>query len=253
METNEPFPADSTQANSQAPAQNEDPYAAWLKLTPARLDVGRAGSRPLTRELLKLRLAHAEAVDAVYGEVSPDTLAAFGLFTVDTRFSDKETYLNNPDSGRVLTPDGAKQIISRCIPSPQVQIVVSDGLSARAVDDNLEDVLPALRDSLAANGLAEGTAFFVRGGRVGVMDDIGRLLQPEALVLLIGERPGLATASSLSAYMCYCPRPGCKDSDRLVISNIHAQGTPPIEAGAHIGSLLRKMIDQQASGVKLIL
>ncbi|WP_058302070.1 ethanolamine ammonia-lyase subunit EutC [Gorillibacterium timonense] len=230
----------------------EDRFREWMQDTPARLDVGRTGTRPLTREMLKLRLDHAEAVDAVYGVVKEETLAEFDLFTVETRYRDKEHYLLVPDSGRVLTEASEKELGERCIHRPQVQIVVSDGLSAKAIDDNLADVLPALRDSLAANGLQEGTPFFVKGGRVGVMDDIGRVLAPEVLVLLIGERPGLVTASSMSAYMCYRPAPGRKDSDRMVISNIHASGTPPIEAGAHIGTLLRKMVEQQASGVKLI-
>ncbi|MDF2926143.1 MAG: ethanolamine ammonia-lyase [Paenibacillaceae bacterium] len=235
-----------------ANSKNGDPFIRWLQQTPARLDAGRTGTRPLTREMLKLRLDHAEAVDAVYGEVRAETLAGFGLFQVETRYGSKEEYLHNPDSGRMLAEAGAEELVRRCKPAPQVQIVVSDGLSARAIDDNLPDVLPALRDSLWANGLQEGTAFFVKGGRVGVMDDIGRLLQPEVLVLLIGERPGLVTASSMSAYMCYRPGPGRKDAERNVISNIHPNGTPPVEAGAHIGSLLRKMVEQQTSGVKLI-
>lgn len=235
------------------PRESTDRFREWMKTTPARLDVGRTGTRPLTKDMLKLRLDHAAAVDAVYGEVKPETLEAFGLFAVESQYRDKAHYLRYPDSGRRLTEESARIVASRCAPDPQVQIAVSDGLSARAVDDNLADILPALRDSLAVNGLAEGTAFFVKGGRVGVMDDIGRLLRPEVVVLLIGERPGLVTASSLSAYMCYRPGPGRRDADRTVISNIHAHGTPPVEAGAHIGTLLRKMIEQQTSGVKLTL
>ncbi|NBD25125.1 ethanolamine ammonia-lyase subunit EutC [Paenibacillus glycinis] len=231
--------------------QGTDRFRAWMSHTPARLDVGRAGTRPPTKDMLRFRLDHAAAVDAVYGEVKPETLDEFGLFSADTQYRDKEHYLKYPGSGRLLTEESARMLADRCVSAPQVQIVVSDGLSGRAIDDNLADVLPALRDALAVNGLAEGTAFFVRGGRVGVMDDIGRLLKPEALVLLIGERPGLVTAASMSAYMCYRPGPGRRDSDRMVISNIHPGGTPPVEAGAHIGTLLRKMIEQQASGVKL--
>jgi ethanolamine ammonia-lyase small subunit len=221
--------------------------------TPARIRVGRAGTRPLTEEILKLRLAHAQAIDSVYGEVSAATLDAFGLFAVNTMFGDKESYLKRPDKGRILTEEAGKEITERCAHKPQVQIVISDGLSAKAVDDNLPDILPALTDSLLINNLVSGTPFFVRGGRVGCMDDIGRLLEPEVLVLLIGERPGLAAAASMSAYMCYQPRPGKKDSDRMVISNIHRRGTPPVEAGAHIGTILRKMLEQQVSGVNLVL
>lgn len=83
------------------------------------------------------------------------------------------------------------------------------------------------------------------------MDHIGEILEPDVLVLLIGERPGLVSASSMSAYMCYQPRKGMIESDRNVISNIHPLGTPPVEAGAHIGTVLRKMIEQRISGVKL--
>lgn len=238
-------------ANGTPLSSGPDRFAEWMRQTPARLDAGRAGTRPLTKDMLKLRLDHAQAVDAVYGEVANAVLDEFGLFTVHTQAENKEAYLKYPESGRLLKEESVKIIRAQCKPAPQVQIVVSDGLSAKAIDDNLAEVLPALRDSLAVHGLAEGTAFFVKGGRVGVMDDIGRLLAPEALVLLIGERPGLVTASSMSAYMCYRPAPGKKDSDRMVISNIHRNGTPPVEAGAHIGTLLRRIIDRQASGVKL--
>jgi ethanolamine ammonia-lyase small subunit len=126
-------------------------------------------------------------------------------------------------------------------------------LSASAVDANLRDVLPSLTDSLKSYGLTPGTPFFVKGGRVASMDHIGELLQPEVLVMLIGERPGLVTAHSMSAYMCYRPRKGMVESERTVISNIHRQGTSPIEAGAHIGTILSKMLEQKASGVKLVL
>lgn len=228
-------------------------FAEMASSTPARIGVGRTGTRPLTAEQLKLRLDHAAAVDAVYGEVPQSLLDAFGLFTVDTRFGDKEAYLRQPNLGRVLTAEAEVELGRRCKRRPQVQIVVSDGLSAKAVEDNLPDILPALSDSLEVYGLEPGTSFFVRGGRVGCMDDIGRILQPEVLVLLIGERPGLVTASSLSAYMCYRPGPGRKDSDRMVISNIHRRGTTPVEAGAHIGYLLRKMTEQRTSGVTLVL
>lgn len=233
--------------------QRSNRFEGLARHTPARIGVGRTGTRPLTKELLKLRLDHAHAVDSVYGEVHAATLDEFNLFSVNTRFGDKEIYLKRPDRGRLLADEAAIEITERCVHKPQVQIVVSDGLSAKAVDENLPDILPALIDSLAVNKLACGTSFFVRGGRVGCMDDIGRLLAPEVLVLLIGERPGLAAAASMSAYMCYQPRPGKKDSDRMVISNIHQRGTPPVEAGAHIGSILRKMIEQRISGVNLII
>ncbi len=219
--------------------------------TPARIGVWRTGTRPLTKTMLKLQFDHAAAIDAVGSEVLENTLAEFDLFTVETCYENKETYLKRPDKGRVLTVSAAQTIKDRCVHCPQVQVVVSDGLSARAVETNLKDVYPALLDSLKINSLTVGTTFFVKGGRVACMDHIGEILEPEVLVLLIGERPGLVSASSMSAYMCYRPRKGIVESDRNVISNIHPLGTPPIEAGAHIGTVLKKMLEQKISGVKL--
>jgi ethanolamine ammonia-lyase small subunit len=221
--------------------------------TPARIGVWRTGTRPLTKTMLQFRCDHAAAVDAVYGEVSQRVLDEFGLFTVETTYGNTENYLKRPDMGRILTDEAVALIKEKCKMNPQVQIVVSDGLSANAVDANLPDVFPALLDSLRMHGLEIGTPFFVKGGRVACMDHIGEILQPDVLVLLIGERPGLVTANSMSAYMCYRPRKGVVESQRTVISNIHKGGTPPIEAGAHIGTILKKMLEQKASGVNLVM
>lgn len=222
------------------------------KLTPARIGVGRAGTRPRTAASLRLRCDHAAARDTVYGEVSRELLDEFGLFTVNTCFGDKQTYLRRPDLGRIFSEEERAVLVERCMPEAQVQLVVSDGLSAEAVEANLRDIYPALMNDLRIYGLASGTPFFVRGGRVACMDAIGDLLRPEVFVLLIGERPGLASAESMSAYLCYRPTAGKTDADRMVISNIHNAGTPPVEAAARIASLVHRMLDQQTSGVSLI-
>ncbi|MCL6460110.1 MAG: ethanolamine ammonia-lyase subunit EutC, partial [Gorillibacterium sp.] len=116
---------------------------------------------------------------------------------------------------------------------PQVQIVVSDGLSAAAVEANIKDINPALLDSLQIHGLSAGTPLFLKNERVACMDHIGDILSPEADIMLIRERPGLVSAHSLSTYIGFRPRKGMLESERNVISNIHAGGTPPIEAGAY--------------------
>ncbi len=240
------------------PAQSHIPNPKWeegiselLASTPARLGVWRAGTRPLTKEILKFRCDHAAAIDSVYGEVDPDLLKEFDLFPAETLFENTENYLKRPDMGRILTEHNAEQVKRNCRNKPQVQIVVSDGLSANAINANLRDVYPSLLDSLRAYGLTAGTPLFVRGGRVAVMDHIGELLEPEVLVLLIGERPGLVSSSSMSAYLCYRPRKGTVESNRTVISNIHRRGTPPVEAGAYIGQVLKLMLEQKTSGVNL--
>jgi len=243
-----------------AVAQSRIPSPKWaegmeelLASTPARIGVWRAGTRALTKEVLKFRCDHAAAIDSVYGTVNPALLDEFKLFSVETRYGNTDNYLKRPDMGRIVTDEGVAKIRATAAMKPQVQVVISDGLSAGAVEANLRDVYPALMDSLSAYGLKAGTPFFVRGGRVAVMDQIGEIVQPEALVLLIGERPGLVSSHSMSAYMCYKPRRGTVESDRTVISNIHRRGTPPVEAGAYIGSVLKRMLEQRTSGVNLSL
>jgi ethanolamine ammonia-lyase small subunit len=221
------------------------------RTTPARIGVSRAGTRPLTRTLLELRLDHASAVDSVYGEVRAETLAEMGWFSVGTSAASKEEYLKRPELGRRLDQAGERRIAAECRHAPQVQIVASDGLSAGSIEANIRDIYPALLDSLRLRGIAWGNSFFVSGGRVGCMDHIGEILQPECLVLLIGERPGLVTVESLSAYLCYQPRIGKTDADRMVISNIHRGGTPPAEAGAQIGELVQRMLAERTSGVRM--
>ncbi|MEX2461896.1 MAG: ethanolamine ammonia-lyase subunit EutC [Paenibacillaceae bacterium] len=229
----------------------EEGMSELLASTPARIGVWRTGTRPLTKEVLKFRRDHAAAIDSIYGEASQALLEQFNLFTVETCYENTDNYLKRPDMGRMISDEGIAAIQKRCKMKPQVQIVISDGLSANAVDANLRDVYPALLDSLNAYSLSVGTPFFVRGGRVAVMDHIGDILQPEVLVLLIGERPGLVSSKSLSSYMCYKPRKGTVESDRTVISNIHRGGTPPLEGGAHIGTIVKKMLEQKTSGVHL--
>ncbi|WP_284238515.1 ethanolamine ammonia-lyase subunit EutC [Paenibacillus glycanilyticus] len=227
----------------------------WNELkstTGARIDVGRAGTRPLTSNMLRLRLDHAAAIDAVYSEVPRELIEEMGLLSVNTLASDKVQYLKRPDLGRRFTTTSADAIQASCLHAPQVQIVVSDGLSAAAIEANLKEVYSSLLDSLNSLGLEAGTPIYVERGRVGSMDHIGDILQPEVLVLLIGERPGLLSASSMSAYMCYKPCIGKLDSDRNVISNIHESGTPPAEAGARIASMLKAMLDQRRSGTELV-
>lgn len=232
--------------------EKEEKLAHLKQYTPARIGVGRTGTRPLTGDFLSFRIDHAAAVDSVYGEVSEETLVEFNLFSVTTRFQTKERYLKRPDEGRLLSLEGRNLIKKECITHPQVQIVIADGLSANAIEENIRDVYPALIDSLTSYKLTVGTPFFLKGGRVACMDDIGEILKPEAFILLIGERPGLVCAHSLSAYMCYRPRKGTKESSRMVISNIHRQGTSPVEAAAHIGTLIDQMLAQKTSGVSLV-
>jgi ethanolamine ammonia-lyase small subunit len=227
--------------------------SALASSTSARIGVGRAGPRPRTRSLLLFQADHAITRDALSKEVDPRLLEEFGLFAVESRVEGGlEEYLLRPDLGRRLSETAARTIAERCVKRPTLQICVGDGLSARAIEANLGKIFPVLRAGAASAGLRMGTPFFIRRARVGLMNDIGEILEPEVLILLIGERPGLGRAESMSAYMAYRPRAGHSDADRDVVCNIFdGGGTNPLEAGAYVLRLAQRMIERRASGVKL--
>lgn len=244
-----------SRANDKEDAVNmkkEDLLKDLRKKTPARIAVGRAGSRPKTSTWLKFRFDHAAAVDAVYGEVPQEILDRLGFFQVHSKVADKEEYIRRPDLGRRLSADSVKMIKEKCKYSPTIQIVASNGLSAKALEVNLEDVYLSLEQSLKNLNIDIGTTFYVDKGRVALMDEIGELLQPDIVIILIGERPGLVSAESLSAYICYKPRIGTIEADRMVVSNIHKGGIPPVEAGAYLGTVIQKILKYEASGVSLV-
>ena len=128
-----------------------------------------------------------------------------------------------------------------------MQIVLGDGLSANA----LIQQGPPLLNLLAASSIKTGRPFLIHNCRVGILNEIGRLLQPDVVVLLIGERPGLAQADSLSAYLAYRPQPGHTDAQRNLISNIHKNGVSIPDAADRIIRLVKQMLRMQISGVSL--
>ena len=176
-----------------------------------------------------------------------------GLFTVQTRITGgKQEYLLRPDLGRQLNDDARRAVQEKCVKQPNIQLVVGDGLSAAAVEANVREMFPVLKQGAQAAGLSLGTPFFIKYCRVGVLNDIGDLLKPDVVILLIGERPGLGRAESLSAYMAFRPKAGDSDADRDVICNIfNGGGTNPLEGAAFAMQIAQKMMKYQASGVKL--
>jgi ethanolamine ammonia-lyase small subunit len=230
-----------------------DSLPALMSTTSARIGVGRAGSRPLTSTNLLFLADLAITQDTLVRDVDEHLLQEMGLFTVQTCISGgKAEYLLRPDLGRQLSEGSKKLIRERCLANPQVQICVGDGLSAQAIEVNLRKIMPVMQQGFQSAGLSLGTPFFIKYCRVGVMNDIGDLLHPEVLLLLVGERPGLGRAESMSIYMGLRPQAGLSDAERDVICNIYDQGgTNPLEAGAYAVQLAQKMIRLQASGVKL--
>ena len=230
---------------------NRDAYYDLKQYAPARLGIGKAGARYKTLPVLEFRAAHSAAQDAVFSPMDLEFVEKLNIFVVRTMCTSKDEYLTRPDLGRKLTPEGVAMIKEKCKKNPTVQIFVSDGLSSAAVVANIPDLLPALMQGLQSYGIDVGTPFFVEYGRVGVEDEITEITGATVTCDLVGERPGLITAESMSAYITYKGTVGMPEARRTVISNIHKDGTPPVEAGAHIAEVIKIMLEKKASGTDL--
>jgi ethanolamine ammonia-lyase small subunit len=240
-------------------ASANEPLPGWLAAvrarTPARILVGRAGPAYPTGTQLALRADHAAALDAVHAELDlerdlgQDFVKRYGLFVVQTQAASKAEFLARPQRGRQFTDDAAATVRRRCPTGADLQIVIGDGLSAIAVQAQAPHLLPLLLAAASERGWRVGQPFVVRHCRVGILNEIGELLDPAVVVLLIGERPGLATAESLSAYLAYRPRLGHTDAQRNLTSNIHARGVRAADAAPRILRLANQMRRVQAGGV----
>ena len=231
--------------------ENEEKYRKMKEKTPARLGFGKAGARYKTLTMLRFRADHAAAQDAVFSELDADFAKRHDLLPTKTRCTDKEEYLTRPDLGRCFDEHNAKTIAGVIDRPPQVQIVVGDGLSSAAIEANAADCLAALKDGLKARHITTGKDIFVKYCRVGAGDAVGDITGCELVCVLVGERPGLVTDKSMSAYITYKPHTGVSESSRRVVSNIHAQGTPAVEAGAYIAELIELILKKKVSGVGL--
>lgn len=228
--------------------QNGEAFLRLKAKTPARLGMGRAGTRYLTKTQLRFRADHAAAQDSVFSQVPEDYAKRNELVGLQTLCKEKEEYLTRPDLGRRFSQETGK-LIREAFSGQRILLVVGDGLSSAAITENAMDCLQAIRQGLKAQGLEYGRGIFVRYCRVGASDHLGELTGCELVCLLVGERPGLVTNASMSAYLTYRPHLGTKESERTVISNIHAQGIAPVEAGAHIASVMGKILQKKKSGV----
>ena len=232
-------------------AADPEKYRKLKEKTPARLGFGRAGSRYKTLTMLRFRADHAAAQDAVFSQVPEDYAEKHDLEPVQTCCKDKDEYLTRPDLGRRFDEENQKKIKAAISGTPRVQLVVGDGLSSAAIVANAADCLAAIRDGLKLQGIETGKTLFVRYCRVGAGDAVGDVTGCELVCVLVGERPGLVTDKSMSAYITYKPHTGVSESARTVVSNIHAQGTPAVEAGAFVAELIGRILDKKVSGVGL--
>lgn len=241
-----------------------NPWQSLRRFTAARIALGRTGVSQPTAPQLAFQLAHARARDAVHRTLEAQALAselasalaahAVSSVTLHSAAPDREVYLKRPDLGRRLdassrqtladaNPDGA--------PRYDLAIVIADGLSALAVGQNALPFLRALMHSLASDHWTLAPLAVVSQGRVAVGDEVAQLLGARAVVVLIGERPGLSAPDSMGLYLTWQPRVGLTDESRNCISNVRPAGLSCEDAARKLHYLLSEARRRQLSGVAL--
>jgi ethanolamine ammonia-lyase small subunit len=207
--------------------------------------------------MLRFRADHARAVDAVMTEVAPEWAGRHGMIELRSEAASREEYLLRPERGRRLRGEDVARL-RRLNPRPpradaarpSVMIFIGDGLSSAAVEANAAALLRALT-ALLRKRYRLLKPVFIRNARVRIEDHLGEILRPDVVCMLVGERPGLATAESLSAYVIWRPRLSSLEPDRTVISNIHRNGIAVPEAARKISSLIEDAMRLRATGARL--
>jgi ethanolamine ammonia-lyase small subunit len=237
----------------------DDAPAIWSdlrRLTAARIGLPRSGASLSTAPLLNFRLAHARARDAVHEPLDQAKLAAdiaglgVQVLQIASDVTDRPQYLLRPDLGRRLATDAAA-VLEREVGRYDVAIVVIDGLSARAVQMHAQPTLSRLLPMLHAEGVSLAPVIVVRHGRVAIGDAIAQPLGATAVVVLIGERPGLTAPDSMGAYLTWQPNVTSTDAERNCISNIRPDGIGYADAAHKLAHLLRAIRARRMSGVQL--
>jgi ethanolamine ammonia-lyase small subunit len=218
--------------------------------TPARLGIGRAGLRYPTGTYLTLRGDHAVAKDAVVSEPTPEFLRALGAIELRTQAADLQTFLLQPDHGRVLDAASLQKLKNEGTRGADVQVILADGLSAWAAERNV-GLLGALQQALSTAGFSVGKPLWVNRARIAVADQIGVELGAKATLICLGERPGLGTGDSLSIYIAWNPKPGQDNAEKNCISNVRPAGFSVQDAASQAVEILKKARELGQGGLAL--
>lgn len=268
-----PSDASSTaREGQQGTAVSESPAIvtpnAWQLLgqfTDARIGLGRAGISLPTQRSLEFQLAHARAQDAVHLPLEIPRLTEYlqqlsalenapQIQRLHSRAVDRTTYLQRPDYGRRLDEASCEQLSSLAPEPADLAIVIVDGLSSLAVQNNAAPFIAALLETLAEEGPDAWTLTpisVVEQGRVAIGDEVGELLKARAVLVMVGERPGLSSPDSLGLYLTWQPRVGLSDASRNCISNVRPAGLDFAMAAQRLHYLLREARKLGLTGVGL--
>lgn len=232
----------------------------WKKFSQARIGLNRSGSSISTKDMLRFRLDHARARDAVL--LSPnfprllEKLITIGerkklpVVFVESQVNSKEEYLLRPDLGRRLSQDSV-ETLQKLGGEFDLVLIGVDGLSAKAIDENFLPFVTILMEEFNKTSFRLGPIVLSKWGRVAIGDEIGEVLKAKISIVVIGERPGLTSADSLGVYITYHPQVGKTDESRNCISNVRPSGFGFESAVKKTIYLISEVIQRKLSGVGL--
>lgn len=234
-----------------------DSWRLLREFTDARIALGRSGASLPTDEVLKFGLAHAQARDAIHQPFQSDALISelealdLSTLTVHSAATDRHCYLKRPDLGRRLSDESRDSLSGYTQKGDDLVIVIGDGLSSHAVHRQAAPLVRALLPYLGELGLSLGPVVLAHQSRVALGDEIGELLNSKAVVILIGERPGLSSPDSLGVYLTWKPERQRLESDRNCISNVRPAGLNYDAAAFKLAWLLEQAFLRRLTGVRL--
>lgn len=234
-----------------------NPWQELKRYTSARIALGRTGVSLPTDALLQFGLAHAQARDAVHQPLDvtqlQSALQVLGqhVLTVHSAARNREEYLRRPDLGRCLDEPSRQQLQALELADYDLVIVLGDGLSSTALHQNAQPFIASLLPHLRRLRLNVAPLIVAEQARVALGDEIGELLTARAVLMLIGERPGLSSPDSLGLYLTWQPHVGRMDSERNCISNVRPAGLDFPQAAHKLAWLLEQAFIRRLTGVDL--
>ena len=243
-----PLPPERVFPSPQKRSRFADEAAAH---TTALVGIGHVGTRYATDVVLQFQAELAVAHGAVAAELADGWAESKGYFPLVSRITAHRQFLLRPDLGRRLSEASAAKWAAECRKDVDIQPILADGLSAVATMGAGPELMSAFIAECEKRGYTVGTPACARFARVWLEDEIGQLARAKVAVILLGERPGLGTGDGLSAYLVHDPKIGNTDGNRNMMSNIHARGTPPVDAAKRLAVLCQLMLEQKTSGVAL--
>jgi ethanolamine ammonia-lyase small subunit len=212
-----------------------DNWHILKKYTNARIALGRSGGSLPTNKVLEFRMAHAMAKDAINTELDllnlVEDVKKLGLNSIFLNEMSLKKLEDCPEKNNTLS------------------IIIADGLSAEAVNIHAAKLIEQLIPKLKFKNISP--IILVKYARVAISDEIGEMLNSNIALILIGERPGLSSPTSMGAYITYNPKKGNTDEKRNCVSNIQSEGLSYEFAAMKLAYLIDEMLVKKLSGVDL--